>query len=129
MAKSDQTTPKAESGTTQNELDRLRDILYGEHSRETSVRLTELEALMEKNRQEFNQLVREWQTTLTERIDSLATDISQRIEKLDKAHTDKRDKLQQELLTITSDLESSKVARDELGAMLIEIGQRLQGEK
>jgi DNA anti-recombination protein RmuC len=131
-----------------NELERLREILYGDQSRATAERLDQfeahLDAQLKKNREEYKRLVDELKQALTERIEALTTEIgekfnqekedrnaleaemNQQVKKLDQKHTKQEKDLDEELRAIAASLEARKVSREELGAMLIEIGQRLQ---
>ncbi|HVP21837.1 MAG TPA: hypothetical protein VMS73_08245, partial [Anaerolineaceae bacterium] len=79
MADSEKSTKKDQQ---ENELERLRDILYGQQARGTDAQLNKLNA----------------------RIDAL----------------------QAEMNSLVASLENKKVSRQALGAMLIELGERLQ---
>ncbi|HVM70861.1 MAG TPA: hypothetical protein VMT91_03825 [Anaerolineales bacterium] len=79
MADSEKSTKK---DLQENELERLRDILYGQQARGTDAQLNKLNA----------------------RIDAL----------------------QAEMNSLVASLENKKVSRQALGAMLIELGERLQ---
>lgn len=76
----------------QNELERLREILYGRQARLVNQRLAELET----------------------RLDQLQTEMQRR-----------DDQLRQELLRLITALERDKASRQDVGQMLMELGQRL----
>jgi septal ring factor EnvC (AmiA/AmiB activator) len=133
------------------ELERLRDILYGEQARATEDRLGDLEKRVEKVRSELNSLFRKeqknLQTSLEKQINALSkqldehqTDAAERLEntrsELNNDFTKRINdqaaqlrELRQQLVEISAALEESKVSRSDLGAVLIEMGQRILGEE
>ena len=133
------------------ELERLRDILYGEQARATEDRLGDLENRLEKVRNELNSLFhkehKNLQTSLEKQISALskqldehAIEAAERLENtrselnndFTKRHNDQAAQLRelrQQLVEISAALEDSKVSRSDLGAVLIEMGQRILGEE
>lgn len=139
------------AGSSVKELERLRDILYGEQARATEDRLGDLEKRLEKVRSELNALFRKehksLQTalekqinTLNKQLDEHEVEASERLEntrseltndftnRLNDQATQLRE-LRQQLVEISAALEESKVSRSDLGALLIEMGQRILGEE
>ena len=133
------------------ELERLRDILYGEQARATEDRLGSLENRLEKVRSELNALFRKehkaLQTSLEKEINTLGKQLDEHeaaaAERLENARSELTNdftnrlndqaaqlrELRQQLVEISAALEESKVSRSDLGVMLVEMGQRILGEK
>lgn len=139
------------TGSSVKELERLRDILYGEQARATEDRLGDLEKRLEKVRSELNALFRKehksLQTSLEKQINALnkqfdehEVEASERLEntrseltndftnRLNDQATQLRE-LRQQLVEVSAALEESKVSCSDLGALLIEMGQRILGEE
>ncbi len=139
------------TGSSVKELERLRDILYGEQARATEDRLGDLEKRLEKVRSDLNALFRKehksLQTSFEKQISNLSKQLeeheveaSERLENtrselagdFTNRHNDQAAQLRelrQQLVEISAALEESKVSRSDLGAMLIEMGQRILGEE
>lgn len=139
------------TGSSVKELERLRDILYGEQARATEDRLGDLEKRLEKVRSDLNALFRKehksLQTSLEKQISNLSKQLDEHeieaSERLEHTRSELTDdftnrlndqaaqlrELRQQLVEISAALEESKVSRSDLGAMLIEMGQRILGEE
>jgi septal ring factor EnvC (AmiA/AmiB activator) len=133
------------------ELERLRDILYGEQARATEDRLGDLEKRLEKVRTELNSLFRkehknlqtslekqinalnkqldEHEITAAERLENTRSELNNDFTKRQNDQATQLRELRQQLVEISAALEDSKVSRSDLGAMLIEMGQRILGEE
>ena len=133
------------------ELERLRDILYGEQARATEDRLGDLETRIEKVRNELKTSFRKehktLQTALEKQINTLNKQLDQHeieaSERLDNTRLELTNdftnrlndqaaqlrELRQQLVEISAALEESKVSRHDLGAMFIEMGQRILGDE
>jgi tetrahydromethanopterin S-methyltransferase subunit G len=140
-------TPE-EKVETGNDLDQLRNILYGNQARETEQRLDELEQRLEivnrnlKNNfsEQLNALTNSSDDQFRAVQDKLAktnSDFSQRIEEqigsLGKqladfrAESRQRDAdLRQEMLALGAMLDKQKAGRQELGDLLVQLGQQIK---
>jgi tetrahydromethanopterin S-methyltransferase subunit G len=137
--------PKIDTG---NDLDQLRNILYGNQARATEQRLDELEIRLENVNRELQNNLQEQVTTLSgstdqhlkaveEKVTQTNTNINQRLDQqisdLRKQLADFRaesrqrdDDLRQEMLTLGAMLDKQKTGRSELGELMVELGQQLQ---
>lgn len=140
--------------TTINELEKLRDILYGEQMREIRERLDALElnlqtlsdqingkisALDSENRQNLSQQTDEMQRIASEQHKKLQEQgqglvgqiegIRKQVEKEAQQSQQRDDVLKKELHELLAKLESSKVTRAELGQALVELGKSVQHAK
>lgn len=132
---------------TINDLERLRDILYGEQARTTEQRLSDLEARLHdvsaalesaqhkigeqinkqgsahnSAQQELGERLSSQIALLQAELQSLRTDLNQRLDALENTQRQRTEAVRAELLAIIE----QKVARQDFGQMLIELGQRLQ---
>lgn len=114
---------------SQGDLDRLRDILFGQQARTTNQRLAELEAelgaLTETTNASASAAAAQLADThhqLAQQLEALGAALAQF--RTEAQHRD--DQLRQELLALIRDLEHRKTARRDLGQMLVDLGQRLQ---
>jgi flagellar biosynthesis GTPase FlhF len=136
-------------GGSAKELERLRDILYGEQARATEDRLGDLEARLEKTRSELNAMFRKEHKALETSLEKQLSELSKHqaaheVEAAERLDTTRLElstdftnrlndqaaqlrELRQQLVEISAALEESKVSRSDLGAMLIEMGQRILG--
>lgn len=88
-AASDESVSVAPGNATIDELERLRDILFGSQSRTLDKRLADLEAELRKSRQELTDLVNDKVGALTETMNAQTADIRREFgEKLDKQEAD-----------------------------------------
>ncbi len=140
--------------TTINELEKLRDILYGEQVRGINERLTALEGSLQTLSDQINgkisALDSESKQSLSQQTDEmkrLASEQSQKLQKESQGlvgqiegirkqveneaqRSQQRDEtLKKELLDLLAKLESSKVTRSELGQALVELGKSVQHAK
>ncbi|MCB9418598.1 MAG: hypothetical protein H6667_02250 [Ardenticatenaceae bacterium] len=131
-----------------NDLDQLRNILYGNQARATEQRLNEMEARLEDINQELktnldNQisslsgLTDNQFKTVEEKLAQTNANFNQRLEQQIsdlrkqladfRAESRQRDSdLRQEMLTLGAMLDKQKTGRSELGELLVELGQQLQ---
>ena len=146
MSKNKNTSePKIETG---NDLDQLRNILYGNQARATEQRLDDLEVRLENVNRELQNSLEDQVTTLSDSTEkqfkaveekltqtntNLNKRLDQQISELRKQLTDfrvesrQRDAdLRQEMLTLGAMLDKQKTGRTELGDLLVELGQQLQ---
>lgn len=146
MSKNKNTSePKPETG---NDLDQLRNILYGNQARATEQRLDDLEVRLENINRELQNSLKDQATTLSDSTEkqfkaveakltqtntNLNKRLDQQISELRKQLTDfrvesrQRDAdMRQEMLTLGAMLDKQKTGRSELGELLVELGQQLQ---
>jgi len=137
-----------------NELEKLRDILYGEQVNEINERLAALEknlhaiseqingqltALDAESKQsitqqseEMNRIASEQSKKLKEQSQGLVgqlNDLRKQIENEANQSQKRDDGLKKELVALISKLENNKVARKDLGLALVKLGQSIQDDK
>jgi tetrahydromethanopterin S-methyltransferase subunit G len=137
--------PKVDTG---NDLDQLRNILYGNQARATEQRLDELEVRLENISRELQNNLQEQVASLSgstdqhlkaveEKLTQTNTNINQRLDQQIgdlrkqladfRAESRQRDAdLRQEMLTLGAMLDKQKTGRYELGQLMVELGQQLQ---
>lgn len=146
MSKNDNTTKSKVE--TSNDLEQLRDILYGNQARATEQRLDELEIRLEdvnqalKNntadqvsslsgsmQQQFkavDEKLAQTNASINQRLDQQISDLRKQLADF-RAESRQRDtELRQEMLTLGAMLDRQKTGRSELGELLVELGQQLQ---
>lgn len=125
---------------TSADLDRLRDILFGQQSRSNAQRFAALENHITTVRRDIEQRMganadaattqlTEARAALEERLDELTVSLDQlavSVRQLRNETAQNDERLRQELLGLITALDDRKAARQTLGEMLIEMGQRLQ---
>lgn len=137
-----------------NELEKLRDILYGEQVNKINERLAALElnlhaiskqingqltALDAESKQsltqqseKMNQIASEQSKKLKEQSQGLVgqiNDLRKQIEDEAKQSQKRDDGLKKELAALIAKLENNKVERKDLGLALVKLGQSIQDEK
>jgi len=137
-----------------NELEKLRDILYGEQVNEINERLAALEknlhaiseqingqltALDAESKQsitqqseEMNRIASEQSKKLKEQSQGLVgqlNDLRKQIENEANQSQKRDDGLKKELVALISKLDNNKVARKDLGLALVKLGQSIQDDK
>ena len=133
---------------TPNDLEQLRDILYGNQARVTEDRLNELETRLEAVNQELKINLDHQVTALSgstddqfktveeklnqtianfnQRLDQQISDLRKQISDF-RAESRQRDNdLRQEMLTLGAMLDKQKTGRNELGDLLLGLGQQLK---
>jgi tetrahydromethanopterin S-methyltransferase subunit G len=133
---------------TPNDLEQLRDILYGNQARVTEDRLNELETRLEAVNQELKINLDNQVTALSgstddqfktveeklnqtianfnQRLDQQISDLRKQISDF-RAESRQRDNdLRQEMLTLGAMLDKQKTGRNELGDLLLGLGQQLK---
>lgn len=140
-------TPDSKNATG-NDLEQLRDILYGNQARATEQRLDDLEVRLENVNRELQNNLNDQVTALSdssekqfkaveEKLNQTNTHLNQRLDQQIselrkqladfRAESRQRDTdLRQEMLTLGAMLDKQKTGRSELGELLVELGQQLQ---
>jgi phenylalanyl-tRNA synthetase alpha subunit len=126
MSKSDSTPAAPALAETPNELERLRDILFGAQSRTIEERLLTLDARVTQLYQELNGRLQEQERTFQTDLNTLNSTLQQTISDAEQNSHQRDEALQTKLQGLDQRLEGTKVSRQELGQLLIEMGQQLQ---
>lgn len=87
----------------------------------------ELTAALDALRQELLEHIQMTKSELSDRIDRLDADQSNRLLAFQNEARQRDEDLRQELLTLSAWLDDKKTSRHDLGQMLVEMGQNLQG--
>jgi len=137
---------------THADLDQLRNILYGNQSRATEQRLTDLDSRLETIRRELSEDINERSSSVsasaskqltdtrqslsdqinqmsadfTQRLDKQTSDLARRLAEFQVEARQRDDDLRLEMLALGAMLDKQKVGRDELGQLLIQLGTQLK---
>ncbi len=129
-----------ETAPSQDSVDQIRDILFGQHLREFQQRFASLEAQMQDKITELGQAIDQLNTHISQRLDSLdkslkqeqqetANALAEEIQQLDKQLnrkiTETEADLQQQLDSEVSRLDDRKTDRNELAKWLNELAGKL----
>jgi len=114
----DEKTHETEQATPIQEVDRIRDIIFGPQMRSYQERFQQIARDMERLQQELDRLSQQ----LAEQDGSQ----SKRLQALRHEVREADDNLRAELRRRADELTSDKVSRDSLGELLVELGTRLQ---
>jgi uncharacterized phage infection (PIP) family protein YhgE len=134
-----------------DDLERLRDILFGSQARTIEQRLHDLEAELAAARQELTEafdrklaVVNDNHLDLSGRVahqaeqsenrdaellnklEQTRQSLSDRADQLDREHSERLERARAEMLASMDALRDQKVSREDLGQMLIDLGQRLR---
>jgi DNA anti-recombination protein RmuC len=88
----------------------------------------ELNGRMDQMSAEVQQQFVNLQQTFSKQISQLRSDLLERLQSMQAESRQRDDDLRQELLTMTAWLDNKKASRIDLGQMLMDIGQQLQGQ-
>jgi uncharacterized protein YukE len=114
----DEKTHGTEQATSIQEVDRIRDIIFGPQMRSYQERFQQIARDMERLQQELDRLSQQ----LAEQDGSQ----SKRLQALRQEVREADDNLRAELRRRADQLTSDKVSRDSLGELFVELGTRLQ---
>ena len=115
---SDEKTPGTEQAKSIQEVDRIRDIIFGPQMRSYQERFQQIARDMERLQQELDQLSQQ----LTEQDSGQ----SKKLQTLRHEVREADDNLRAELRRCVDQLTNDKVSRDSLGELFVELGTRLQ---
>lgn len=87
-----------------------------------------LEESINQLRADTKRQIEDLQTTISQELETLRDNVSNQIRRLQNESRQRDDDLRQELLTVSSWLDSKLTPRQDLGQMLMEIAQRLQSD-
>ena len=107
-----------------NELERLRDILFGSQARTIETRLNELEVEIDEKSTKYKKLAADLQNQLHSVRKELA-ELAERTRIVQSESRERDDSLREEFFNLIASLESKKASRQELGQMLVDLGIRL----
>jgi len=118
---------KAKNETPQlpNELERLRDILYGEYARDTATRLTDLEAELLAFRQKTNQAIDSQSSSQSNQLEVTRQDLEDKLETLTQKMTQEIADLRKEMSDHVARIEFAMTNRRVLGELLSDLSQEL----
>ena len=112
------------TGATASELERLRDILYGDYARTTSVQLDELLIQVDAYQQETRQKMRDQALDQGNQLEATRQELEEKLAQLTQRVAD----FEQEMAQRLAIMDDQKANRRELGRMLVAMGQQLQTE-
>ena len=107
-----------------SELERLRDILYGDYARTTAVQLDEL---LDQLKQYQNETINRLQSQANHQANQLEVTREQLEEKIELLNQ-RLNAFQQEMERQLDLMDDAKADRRALGRMLVALGQQLQAE-
>ncbi len=135
------------------ELERLRDILFGQQTREAEQRLADVESGLEALRQELTDAMakeieeaaaklrgelsalsdeladaRGEAEQLRQKLEKTEAELSKKLQAAESAARERDDELQQTLAALATEIEEKTVSRHELGHLLQDLGQRVRGK-
>ncbi|MBN1449687.1 MAG: hypothetical protein JW963_01615 [Anaerolineales bacterium] len=123
------------SESSVNELERLRDILFGSQARTIETRLNDLEVEIDEKFEslslsssaKYKKLAADFQSQLHS-VQKELEELEERTRILQSESRERDDNLREEFLNLITSLESKKASRQELGQMLEELGIRLKND-
>ncbi len=118
----------SESQPSRTELERLRDILYGDYARDTSVQLDDLEARLATFRQELLTRTSDLDQAQSDQLEVTRQTLEDRLGALEQHFTNRIDNFEAQMAEQLAKMDDQKANRRELGRMLVMIGQKLQEE-
>lgn len=101
--------------TSGDELERLRDILIGNHVRSSEQSVGELKAQLTALRDEFEA-----------RLNALGVDLANSLQEAQESARQRDEELEEDLRKLHQLLDAEKSIRSSVGHILVELGQRLQ---
>lgn len=128
------------------ELERLRDILFGQQTREAEQRVADLESGLEALRQELTDaMAKEIEAAgaklrdeladargeaeqLRQKLEKTEAELSKKLQAAETAARERADELQHTLAALANEIEEKTVSRHELGHLLQDLGQRVRGK-
>ncbi len=114
MAKKNEvTTPQVEDPSSK--IEAIKNLIFGENIQEYDSEFEKIKQDIRKKQQELSSLVDEVRAELMQNVDNLSTDLNIRITELENSLNDKADELQH-----------TKVDRDLLGDLLVDLGNRIR---
>lgn len=118
---------------TASELELLRDILYGEQSRNDEKRISDLADRMEQQITDLKDKLRASQEEVSalradheSRMRTLQSEALARHENLRQEFDHRMESLHQELTTLIASLDNRKTSRQDLAQMLLDMSQKLR---
>lgn len=120
---------KSATGPTFSELERLRDILYGEYARDASVRMDDLEAHLAQFRLEVLKNLQDQDSGQANQLEVTRQELIDKIDALSTSLHKRMDDLEADMLRRFAAMDDQKANRRDLGQMLVAMGQQLQAEE
>ena len=114
MAKKNEvTTPQQEDPSSK--IEAIKNLIFGENIQEYNSEFEKIKGDILKKQKELSSLVDEVRTELMQNVDNLSTDLNIRITELENTLNEKADELQH-----------TKVDRQMLGDMLVNLGEKIR---
>ena len=158
MTEKDKPFDEGHSAQSAGSMDQIRELLFGQLQRDLDLRFQKLEKKIDRSVEEGADQLSSVQNTLNKKLDTTASDLGERIKALsirldgvessakkDTATLDKQftndlnalsetlkkniNSLREELESAVETLQGEKTGNKDLGASLVELGMRLQGDK
>lgn len=108
-----------EAGTTPQDLERVRDILFGGIVRDHNNRFSSLQRDLERLQKALDRT--------NEQLAAQEAEQNRKLQEAQRALQESTDELRAETRTALDQLTSDKVDREQLGNLLIEMGNQLKG--
>ena len=103
-----------EAPTTGGELDRLRDILYGDHARDMSTQIVDLQAR-----------INELDASQTENVASRHSELKNRLADLESNLVINMEQAKEEMTRLNQMIEAQQATQKQMGELLVQLGQNL----
>ncbi|MDJ0752456.1 MAG: hypothetical protein QNJ45_02985 [Ardenticatenaceae bacterium] len=120
---------KKQSDPLSNELERLRDILYGEYARDTASQLTVLEAQLLEFRQQTHQSLESQSNAQANQLEVTRQDIEDKLTKLTNNMNQEFAKLRKEMSDHIARIEEAMTNRRVLGQLLSDLSTELMSDR
>lgn len=120
---------KKQSDPLSNELERLRDILYGEYARDTASRLTVLEAQLLEFRQQTHQSLESQSNTQANQLEVTRQDLEDKLTKLTNNMNKEFANLRKEMSDHFARIEEAMTNRRVLGQLLSDLSTELMSDR
>ncbi|WP_435579410.1 fructose 1,6-bisphosphatase [Gilvibacter sp.] len=115
MAKEKTKTPQGEDMDSGSKIEAIKQLIFGENIEQYDSEFDTLKQEIQDRKKELEDYIDQVRNELMQSIDSMTTDINIRITDLEDALNDK-----------TEGVDKSKVNKDELGDLLIKLGEKLR---
>ncbi len=114
MAKKTQVSAPAQEDPT-SKIEAIKNLIFGENIQEYNSEFETIKQEILQKKKELTKLVEEVRSELMQNVDNLSTDLNIRITELENSLNDKAD-----------DLNHTKVDRELLGDLLINLGEKIR---
>lgn len=115
MAKQKNTKEKGESMDSGSKIEAIKQLIFGENIEQYDSEFHTLKEEIQQRKKELEDYIDQVRNELMQSIDSLSTDVNIRITDLEDAVNEK-----------TESLDNAKVNKEDLGDMLIRLGEKIR---